>query len=496
MKTGKRRFAAALLITVCYLLIACEQRPPESENGPLATFTPPLPPPLPTGDPISITTEADLKAICNTASGRRGYYKLTADISVNGWTPLGTVDAPFTGAFDGNNHTITFDNAAGGLFAYTKAATVWNLKIAGTITVTSETGAVKVGGISGNAEWTHITGCDSSVNITAAGNEHNSSAGGIVGFMRDRSMISSCTASGNVTLNSNKAGLMVYAGGIAGYSGTGTYGAGASGCLITGSRRTGGLVNAVGGYPYSGGVVGYNYTGAHVTQCGAAGTVRAWGANLPYAGGVAGYNSGYVSNTAIVATIENCYSTAAVNAVSTSKAALAGGIAGANAKHALISKCYATGAVTASVAGNGISNIGGSLGVKIAANAGGIAGAQYYSESTAIPNAMISACAALNASITGADSAAGAEWNIYRISGEGADGDNSGTLSGNMASSAMVITINGQPSANSDIGHNRRDGATCQAKPAQSVYENLGWDFDNVWKMGSDGYPLLQWQQP
>ncbi|MDR0685476.1 MAG: hypothetical protein LBF83_10165, partial [Spirochaetaceae bacterium] len=473
---------------------ACEQRPPESEDGPLATFTPPSPPPLPTSDPVSITSEDALKNICKTASGRRGYYKLTADISVNGWTPLGTSNAPFTGAFDGDNHTITFDNAAGGLFAYTKAATVWNLKIAGTITVTSETGAVKVGGISGNAEWTHITGCDSSVNITAVGNEHNSSAGGIVGFMRDRSMIRSCTASGNVTLNSNEAGLMVYAGGIAGYSGTGTYGAGASGCLITGSRWTGGLVSAVSGYPYAGGVVGYNYTGAHVTQCGAAGTVRAWGANLPYAGGVSGYNSGYVSGTAIVATIENCYSTAAVNAVSTSKAALAGGIAGANAKHALISKCYATGAVTAAVAGNGTSKIGGSLGVKIAANAGGIAGAQYYSENPiGIPNATINFCAALNASITGADSAAGAEWNIYRISGEGADGDNGGKWTANIAWSDLPVTRGDAPPYFADSDANGKDGADASsAKPAQPEYAALGWDFASVWEMGTDGYPALR----
>jgi hypothetical protein len=82
----------------------------------------------------------------------------------------------------------------------------------------------------------------------------------------------------------------------------------------------------------------------------------------PYAGGVAGYNSGgdITNPTADTeATIENCYSTATVNAESTSKTALAGGIAGANACRARISKHYATGAVTAQVAGNSEATVAG-----------------------------------------------------------------------------------------------------------------------------------------
>jgi hypothetical protein len=35
-------------------------------------------------------------------------------------------------------------------------------------------------------------------------------------------------------------------------------------------------------------------------------------------------------------------------------------------------------------------------------------------------------------------------------------------------------------------------GADCVAQPDQSAYEALGWDFVNVWKMGSDGYPVLR----
>jgi predicted enzyme related to lactoylglutathione lyase len=33
-------------------------------------------------------------------------------------------------------------------------------------------------------------------------------------------------------------------------------------------------------------------------------------------------------------------------------------------------------------------------------------------------------------------------------------------------------------------------------KPVQNFYAGiLGWDFESVRKMGSDGYPKLQWQE-
>jgi hypothetical protein len=38
------------------------------------------------------------------------------------------------------------------------------------------------------------------------------------------------------------------------------------------------------------------------------------------------------------------------------------------------------------------------------------------------------------------------------------------------------------------------EGAGCDAKPEQSVYVSLGWDFNNIWTMGNAGYPVLKWQ--
>jgi hypothetical protein len=312
-------------------------------------------------------------------------------------------------------------------------------------------------------------------------------------------MIYACTATGSVTLNTGaNEGLMIYAGGIAGYSGTATAGSGASGCLIVKSRWTSGAVSAAGGYPYAGGIVGYNYTGARIAECSSTGTaVTATGDNLPYAGGVAGYNSGYVKDTAIVSVIENCYSTAAVTATSamstTSGAALAGGIAGSNAKGALISACYATGAVTAKVKGDSGANTGGSLGPLAAASAGGIAGAQYYAESNIFP--VITNCAALNGSLTGEDSASGAVWNIYRIAGAGAAGYDVGIWRNNIANSGMTLTTGAatRTPTGDDKTPNGKDGADTTTTPGQSAFTALGWDFATVWKM-SGGYPVLQWQ--
>jgi hypothetical protein len=464
----------------------CEQEPPGSRQT--ETDVPFEPAPKePPANAIPISNAADLAKIGkNSGYPLNGVYKLTGNITTaTGWQPLGG-SKNFSGAFYGMNNTITV-TGGGGIFASLKKATVYNIKVV--ITATASEG--HVGGIANSAESSLIDGCEVAVTLSLAASGHNASAGGIVGYMTNNVTVSNCTASGTVTLTSGMgAGLMVYAGGIAGYSGTGFAGTGESYCRIEKSRWTGSAVTATGGYPYAGGVVGYNYTGATVAQCSSEGAVTATGGNLPYAGGVAGYNSRVGKDTKTPATIENCYSTAAVAAVSTSKIALAGGIAGANAAGASISKCYATGAVAVTVSGSGTSNTGGSTGVMIAANAGGIAGAQYVSDEGIRP--AIAACAALNTAITGTASPSGSEaWNIYRIAGAGAPaGEDTGVFKGNIAWSGMAITparATGSWAKTAD----GKDGEDCAEKPGQAVYAGRGWDFTNVWKM-SDGYPVLR----
>jgi hypothetical protein len=116
---------------------------------------------------------------------------------------------------------------------------------------------------------------------------------------------------------------------------------------------------------------------------------------------------------------------------------------------------------------------------------GGIAG---YN---AVPDSLsgigtVQNCVALNLSLT----APSGFDNVHRVIGKGG-----GTIQDNLASSGMTITISGSPSVDNDVGPNAKGGKNCDAKPSQSVYEGVGWDFVDVWKMGTDGYPVLQWQQ-
>jgi hypothetical protein len=408
-----------------------------------------------------------------------GSYTLGKDLTLTDWTPIGTADEPFAGTFDGKGKTLNI-TGSGGLFGFAEGATILNLTVTGTINA-SGSGMVFAGGIVGRGEKTNISSCVSGADIAVEAHGHNSSAGGIAGLMTDHSAIADCDATGKITLQSGKnEGLMLYAGGIAGYQGlAGSSGDGFGGCVIERCSFAG-SVTTTGGYPYAGGIVGYNYVGSQLRESyavGPEGSVRAIGEVIPYAGGVSGYNSRS-------ALIENCYSDIGVSAEASSKQALAGGISGANAAGSAISKCYALGALAATVDGSGDDDSGGSIGVPAAASAGGIAGAQYV-DAPSLKN-----CVALNRKIEGRGS--GAAYNVHRIAGPGTSGDL--TWEANIAYVAE-ITKGGDP-ANPSSEPNGHDGRTCEAKPAQSSYEALGWDFASVWEMGDSGYPVLQWRRP
>jgi hypothetical protein len=441
------------------------------------------------------TTERTLRAAVDLAKigvdpdyPLDGTYTLGADLTLADWTPIGTADEPFAGTFNGKGRTLTIAGS-GGLFGFAKGAVISNVTVAGTISaVAPEDASVFVGGIVGNGENTAISFCASHADIAAEGHNYNSSAGGIAGNLRSKSTITDCYATGTITMRCDDDLFMLsYTGGIVGYQGTGTA-AGTGGvdnssdCIIARSYFTGN-VYSWGSFPYAGGIAGYNYCSSVIRECYAqGGTVTATGTNLPYAGGISGYNSRMKDNPAV---IENCHSDMTVNAVSASQAALAGGITSANAADAVVSKCYALGAVIAAVDGSGTGNLGGSMGVPLSANAGGIAGSQYF-DAPSIQN-----CAALNQAIRGEDSGSGALYNVHRIAGTGS-GSHQSAWTANMGNVAALTADGAAVAVVSDTGG--YDGADCDAKPDQAAYEALGWDFSSVWKMGADGYPVLQWQ--
>ncbi|MDR0540035.1 MAG: hypothetical protein LBG74_05985, partial [Spirochaetaceae bacterium] len=112
------------------------------------------------------------------------------------------------------------------------------------------------------------------------------------------------------------------------------------------------------------------------------------------------------------------------------------------------------------------------LGVPAAANAGGIAGAQYFAGNGNV-QPRIERCAALNTAIAGADTGTGAAFNVYRIAGAGADSQPEWAQ--NSAYSGMTLTQDGAPVNASDKTASGKGGEDCAEQPAQSAY--AGWDF-------------------
>ncbi len=282
---------------------------------------------------------------------------LTADIIVNEnvlksdgtlnegtfkeWTPIATSASPYTGIFDGQNHTISGlyfkqeDSYNVGLFSRN------NGKIANAGILDSYFyGTSKVGGVCGNNYTGTITNCYNTGSVSGLG-----TLGGVSGYNYTGS-ITNCYNTGNVSGSSG------FVGGVSGYNSKGT---------IINSYNAG----SVSGLEYVGGVSGDNYTGS-ITDCYNIGSVSG---SEGYVGGVSGdnnggtitnsYNAGSVSgieryvggvNGWNEGTITNCY-----NIGSVSGSGYVGGVNGWN--KGTITNCYNT----SSVSGTGV-NVGGVIG--------------------------------------------------------------------------------------------------------------------------------------
>lgn len=226
--------------------------------------------------------------LSGVAQNKSANAVLTADIVVNAnvlksdgtlnegtfkeWTPIATSASPYTGIFDGQNHTISglyFNQENSydvGLFGRN------NGKIANAGILDSYFyGTSKVGGVSGINYTGSITDC---YNIgSVSGSEGN--VGGVNGY-NDGGTITNSYNAGSVS------GTERYVGGVSGYNDGGTI----TNCYNVGS---------VGGSGYVGGVNGWNK--GIITNCYNTGSVSGTGVNV---GGVIGRNE---SN----ASITNCY---------------------------------------------------------------------------------------------------------------------------------------------------------------------------------------------
>ncbi|MBD9061226.1 MAG: hypothetical protein EGR45_04300 [Ruminococcaceae bacterium] len=115
------------------------------------------------------------------------------------WTPIGTVDKPFSGTFDGKGHTISGLNYSGeyaGLFGYMNGGTISNIKLADS---SFKNGTVS-GGICAVNDGGTIENCAVD-NVDVSGG----TAGGICG--QNSGTITDCFFSGNVSSDGKSGGI-------------------------------------------------------------------------------------------------------------------------------------------------------------------------------------------------------------------------------------------------------------------------------------------------
>ena len=246
---------------------------------------------------------------------------LAADITLTEpWTPVGTdYQNPYTGTFDGNNHTIrgltvTGSNEYAGLFGYIgKDGTVKNVKLAdvritsdhqyayaggvagmndGTIENCSVSGSVSsnysAGGVVAQQFGNSITRCSSSATVKGTGE-----VGGVAGKTDNSATLTACYATGNVTFE-RASTINTFAGGVVGSNGTGSI---LTACYATGNVTGTGTGT---GSCYVGGVTGDNASGTLTACYHAKGTVSGPDGAT---GGVTGRNYNALGDPVITA----CY---------------------------------------------------------------------------------------------------------------------------------------------------------------------------------------------
>ena len=261
----------------------------------------------------------------------RGNYKLVDNITLNcTWKGIGASGQGnnFSGTFDGNGKTITYDNDLGSveypLFNYANGATIQNLTVSGQLTST----ASQVGGIVGYAQGaTTIENCHAKALTISNSTTATEGVGGLVGYYYDNTStgvslhIKNCTVGDNTSISGPK-----YVGGIVGNY-YGYYSAGGSGliegCSVAGTIASDGNAMNAG----VGGVVGYatgktNNTAGKLSISGCAVTNATIQGNFPQgdAGGIVGYQE--------YGNVSGCMVSGCTITINATKNAYAAGIAG------------------------------------------------------------------------------------------------------------------------------------------------------------------------
>lgn len=215
---------------------------------------------------------------------------LAGDIDLTGveWTPIGNEDIPFYGTFDGSGHTISglhinkTEGVCCGLFGVC-AGTIENLTVTGSITCIAADDHSAVGGIAGLVVGGHISNCVADLTVDSNRLSLGMYAGGVVGQIKEGT-IRGCRSS---TRFENVLGNFLYLGGVVGA----VEDARVAHCVFDGSIH---ILGGPGYYIDAGGVVGNVQGHSTVVRCLNRGIVDAYDYDFEFAyvGGVVGHIDG------------------------------------------------------------------------------------------------------------------------------------------------------------------------------------------------------------
>lgn len=270
---------------------------------------------------ISITTIEELQSMDMTKA-----YRLAQDLDLSGieWEPIGSLSEPFSGWFDGDNHTLS------------------NL----TITQPNHHYNGLFGIVTGSIKNLSVTDYD--INYT---DDFISYAGGLAAHMTGN--ITNVTVSGSITINNLTSNT--YAGGLVGF-----HSAYLSDTTTVAEFTTSNIVNAhatvtldikTENFAFVGGLVGKTYN-SHLDHTSAIGTLQALSRNYRvYLGGLIGHNFGgiLVSHESLVdttdITIEHSYASTSLTVIDGGTWGSVGGLIGYN-QYGQIIQSYAFADVT------------------------------------------------------------------------------------------------------------------------------------------------------
>ena len=352
---------------------------------------------------------------------------------------------------DGVDHDRnSFGSGIAALVGTATGCTFENCSSAGSVA-----GDKYVGGLVGKAIGSTFTDCSSSCTINGS-----LLVGGLVGSLEDGTNADPCTVR-----NCKATGMVSGRGWVGGFAGA------IENCKVSNCTATGNVIDDTAittessSDDYFGGFVGHVSEGSSggcvIELCNASGTVTAEGAKD--VGGFAGLING---NSEAQSTVRRCCSTGSVtggNGV--------GGFSG-NAADCTISDCYSTGAVT-------------SQGINMQSNAGGLIG-QFTVDGT------LSRCYAsgkVTVSSTATMSYSGGLMPIT-ISASMLDMYASMGMLDMMISSAMTSSTSCFWNKDSTGQNYSGTGTGLTAVQALNQSSYSGWDFNNVWRMGSGGPEL------